>query len=111
MRLALLLVVLSAPALAEGTAEVLVLNATATRVDAGDAYRVGIEIQNNGPNAIDCVVSTTTVVPTVTLTKARRIQAGGDWSAALGPGRRVYCKAVTADQVTGAATVVTEVRK
>lgn len=97
---------LAMPALANSQAEKLVLNATATRVDANIAQRKAIEVQNIGPNAIYCTLNTATL----TLTKARRINPGDAWALDLPPGQSVYCKAATADQVTGAATIVTEVR-
>ena len=87
--------------------EVLVLNSAAVQVDASaDGRRTGFEIQNQGPNPIYCELRGGTPV----LTKSRRIASGEAWGVAgargMGP---VYCKAGTADQVTGAATIYTEV--
>lgn len=103
------LLVLSLPAWAT---EVLVLNATATQVDTGASRsRRGFEIQNLGPNAIYCELSTaSTATPTPVLTKSRRVAAGEAWSIGADSSQSVWCKAATADQVTGAATIYTEVR-
>jgi hypothetical protein len=114
-RLLLLLAVLalSAQALAAGTFtnEVLVLNSAATRVDTGLSGRRGIEVLNLGPNAIFCGVVNAAADATavVVVNKARKLNAGESWGLSLAPERRVYCIAATADQVTTAATIVTEV--
>lgn len=88
------------------TNEVLVLNSAATRVDTGLTGRRGIEIQNIGPNAIYCAVGASA---DAVLTKARRLNAGETWALDIPVPNTVYCKAATADQVTGAATIVTEI--
>lgn len=89
--------------------EVLVLT-TSTRVDVGIRFRKGIEIQNLGPNAIYCTVGAGST-PTAVSTKARKLDAsGGTWALDLPAGYRVSCIAASANQVTGAATIVTEVR-
>jgi hypothetical protein len=87
------------------TTEVLVLS-TATAVPttaAGD--RRSIEIQNQGPNPIYCAMTSATAVSA----KARKIDTGGSWGLDLSSGTTVYC-ITTVDQVTGAATVVTETK-
>lgn len=85
--------------------EVLVLTSS-TRVDTGLTFRRGLEIQNLGPNAIYCSIDVAPVV-----TKARKLDAsGGTWAVDIGTHAKVYCIAATANQVTGAATIVTEVR-
>ena len=101
----------ASPALAgEFTSEVLVLNSAVTLVTTTRSPRQGVEIQNNGPNAIYCaVVSTSANSADAVLTKSRKVSAGEAWGLSLPAGRAVYCRAATADQVTGAATVVTEV--
>jgi hypothetical protein len=86
--------------------EVLVLT-TSTRVDVGIEQRKGIEVQNLGPGAIFCKVSNST--PTAVLNKARRLATNESWAIDLPPGYRISCIA-SANQVTGAATIVTEVR-
>lgn len=91
------------------TNEVLVLNASAVRMDTGLTGRRGIELQNIGPNAIYCAVSSIGGGADAVLTKSRRLSAGETWSMSLPVGPAVYCKAASADQVTGAATIVTEV--
>lgn len=85
--------------------EVLVLNSAAVQVDASKSRsRTAWEIQNLGPNAIYCETKGTTPV----LTKSRRVDAnGGTWSGPPGAGD-LFCRAATADQVTGAATIYVE---
>lgn len=94
------------------TSEVLVLNATQTAMPAAPlSDRRAIEIQNLGPNAIYCAVGPASAPPTAVLLKSRQIAAsGGVWAVDAGPNIIVRCLAATADQVTGAATIVTEVR-
>lgn len=98
------------------TTEVLVDNTTQTAMPATPlARRRAIEIQNLGPNAIFCAVGPVGTPPTAVLTKSRRIEAAtatssDKWSIDLGPNVIVRCLAATADQVTGAATIVTELR-
>lgn len=99
--LAVLAVVLALPAWAT---EVLVLNSAAVQVDASKSRRrVAWEIQNLGPNAIYCETQGTAP----TLLKSRKVASGESWSGPAGVGD-IYCKAASADQVTGAATIYTE---
>lgn len=101
--IAAIAVLLALPAFA---GEVLVLT-TATRVDPAPlSGRRGIEIQNNGPNSIVCQVRTTTGLTT---TKGRLVLSGEAWAVGVNTNTPVYCLALTANQVTGAATNVTEV--
>lgn len=94
------------------TTEVLVLNATQTALPATSlAGRRAIEIQNLGPNAIYCAIGPASAPPTAVLLKSRQVAAsGGVWAIDLNDKIVVRCLAATADQVTGAATIVTEVR-
>jgi hypothetical protein len=86
--------------------EVLVLASAATTVDGAAARnRKGFEIQNQGPNPIYCELRGVTPV----VTKSRKVDAGGDWSMTASYGQTVSCRAATADQVTGAATIYTDV--
>jgi hypothetical protein len=85
-------------------AEVLVLASAAVRVDAGMPNRRWIEIQNLGPNTISCAFSSAGAV----VTKARAIATGGVWSPPAPSVMKVYCRSAVADQVTGAATIVSE---
>lgn len=88
--------------------EVLVDNTTVTAVPASDlAGRRSIEIQNLGPNAIYCSLGGEDPV----LTKSRKIDAaGGTWALDISDAVDVECLAATADQVTGAATIVCETK-
>ena len=94
------------------TTEVLVLNATQTAMPTTPlAGRRAIEIQNLGPNAIYCAIGPAATLPTAVLLKSRQIAAaGGVWAVDLNDKIIVRCLAATANQVTGAATIVTEVR-
>jgi hypothetical protein len=108
----LLVLALSAQALAGTfTNEVLVLNSAATLVTTSLLSRRGIEIQNLGPNSIFCgvVAATADAAAVVVVNKARKLAAGEAWGLSLPEGRKVFCIAATADQVTTAATIVTEV--
>lgn len=89
----------------QATYEVLVLNSAVTQVVFGNvAARREVVIQNNGPNAIWCAVGQSALA---VLTKSTKISAGA--TLILTTKSIVYCRAATADQVTGAATTVTEV--
>jgi hypothetical protein len=91
------------------TTEVAVTNsAGGTAVPASAlANRRAIEIQNNGPNTIYCTVDGT--APLVG-SNGRWIVAGAAWSLDAGPNVTIKCIASTAAQVTGAATMVTELK-
>lgn len=87
------------------TNEVLVLT-TSTRVDTGTLVaRRGIEVQNLGPNAIYCALYESTAAVVL---KARKVAAGSSWAVDAPAGLPMYCIAATANQVTTAATIVTE---
>lgn len=93
------------------TSEVLVLTTATelTRTVTG-GRRVAMEVQNLGPNAIFCAFSSATAV----VNKARMIAAkpasgaADSWAVDAGPHARIWCIAATANQVTTAATVVSE---
>jgi hypothetical protein len=84
------------------TREVLVLT-TATAITRTAKSRA-FELQNLGPNAIHCCVAGTPVA-----NKCRKIDASGTWAADLPAEIDVSCLASTANQVTGAATIITEI--
>lgn len=88
------------------TTEVLVLNSAATLITRTTSTRgrLAVELFNNGPNTIWCAFSSATAV----ISKARPIAAGTSWALDASSDVDIYCKAATADQVTGAATVVSE---
>lgn len=101
----LLTLLLALQAHALTTTEVLVqTTATALPVTTGPLRRF-IEIQNLGPYDIFCAGSSARAV----VNKARRISAGGGtwWFTA---GDKVWCVAATANQATGAATIVSEIQ-
>lgn len=88
------------------TSEVLVLNSAATLLTQTTSTkgRKALEIFNNGPNTIWCAFTSATAV----VNKSRPISSGGSWALDAGSNVAIYCLAATADQVTGAATVVSE---
>lgn len=83
--------------------EVLVLASAATEITRTD-LRKSLEILNLGPHPIYCAFTSAGAV----VNKARRIPYGASWSLPLSWTQKVYCIAASADQVTGAATVVSE---
>ncbi len=87
--------------------EVLVLT-TSTLVTTADkvANIAGYEVQNLGPNAIFCNIANAAV-----LNKSRRLQSGEAWGFSSPSATDIYCIAATANQVTGAATIVTTVKR
>ena|SRR5688500_10597495 len=104
-RLAMVAVLLPFFALAQtATTEVLVLT-TATALPIGQ-YRRAVEIQNLGPNPIFCALGDSSLA---VLNKARRIAAGDAWALDAPSSQRIWC-ITSANQVTGAATIVSEVR-
>lgn len=96
------------------TTEKLVLT-TATKMprNTTTGLRVAIEIQNLGPNPIYCAFSSATAV----VLKARAIEAkvaatpADSWAVDVTPDMDIWCIAATANQVTTAATVVSELLK
>lgn len=94
------------------TQEVLVLaSAPVVMPTTALAGRKAIELQNLGPNDEFCCIGTASAACTPVVNKSRRVAAsGGTWSLDVGDKAIVKCIAATADQVTGAATIVTEVR-
>ena len=91
------------------TAEVLVLT-TATELPAINS-RAAIEIQNLGPNPIFCALKDSAKA---VVNKARRLDAVGGqnvWAFDAPAGLKVYCIASTANQVTTAATIVTQLQR
>jgi hypothetical protein len=87
------------------THETLVLT-TATSLPQTPS-RTAVEIQNLGPNPIYCSVGDSAAA---VVGKARMVEAnGGKWALRVGAEVPIYCIA-SANQVTGAATVTTELR-
>lgn len=84
--------------------EVLVLASAAKRIDAGLPNRRWIEVQNLGPNPIFVSIVGTTPASG----KARRLATNESWAPPVNAIHKLYAIASTADQVTGAATIVTE---
>jgi hypothetical protein len=108
-RTLLLLVLVSAVAHAASTSktsEVLVLASAATQLTQTTSTRgrLAIEVFNNGANTIWCAFTSATAV----VTKSRPIASGSSWALDAPSNVSIWCRAATADQVTGAATVVSE---
>jgi hypothetical protein len=91
-----------------GTAQVLVLNATPTRLDTASKRFRSIEIQNNGPNNIWCAIGHEAPASLVLL-QCRKVVPTEAWSLDLCSSLHVWALAETANQISGAATCVTEV--
>lgn len=104
MRAVLLLLLLPLPALAVRTTEVLVTT-TGTQLPRMSS-RCQVEVYNNGPNAICCRGDTATA--TTVSTECRVIASGGAWSLRATSAEALICKAATANQLAGGATIVTE---
>lgn len=102
--LSLAVVCTSLEASADATREVLVLT-TVTEIAPTIDTRKAVELQNLGPNSIFCAIGKSA---NAVLNKAREIPSGGSWALALAGNIKLYCRAATADQATGAATIVTE---
>jgi hypothetical protein len=104
MRRAILASLLFLPVIATAgtTREVLVLT-SATKVTSSNTRR-GTLIENRGPNAIWCAFTAASDV----VNKSHKVAADGGLFPFNSPDA-VYCIAETAAQVTGAATVVSEV--
>lgn len=90
------------------TREWLVLNTAGGTTLTNTSGRQALELQNLGPNAIFCTTGGETPVTTGVL--GRKIDAGATWSLQASSAIAIKCIAGTADQVTGAATQVTELR-
>lgn len=96
---------------AQRTREVLVSNVTPTETcraattSGALSSRRSCEVFNNGPNTIWCALnrSADAVVNT-----SRPIAPGGTWTVDALPWMPVYCLSATAAQLTGAATIVSE---
>jgi hypothetical protein len=91
----------------EYTREVLVLASAATDLSRANGS-ASISVDNYGPNAIWCGLGKST---NAVVNKSKRVQPGETWAVDLPSTVKVWCRAATADQVTGAATVVNEATK
>lgn len=111
-RLAALVLFLSGSAWAAHTSEVLVTT-TGVALPALNG-RLGLEVYNNGPNALHCSFGIAIagnafwVINPIDTTDATHPKPGY-WSAAAKSYQPIFCVAVSADQITGAATVVNEI--
>lgn len=106
-RILFLAAVLPFVAAAGVTTEVLVLT-TATALPQSSLYRRGMLIENRGPNAIWCAFSSAAAV----VNKAHRVGPASETGNNRFPFNapdKMWCVAESANQVTGAATVVSEV--
>jgi hypothetical protein len=89
------------------TSECIVSSSVATDCPATPlSGRRAIELQNLGENAIYCTLGGSAPV----IAKSRRIGAGSSFAVDLGDAVVIKCLASQADQVTLAATIVTEIR-
>lgn len=99
-----LFALLPAMALASDTTEVLV-QTTATALPQTNLYRRGLLVENRGPNAIWCAFGSSA---RAVVNKSHKVAANGGVFPVNSPDK-VWCIAETAAQLTGAATVVSEV--
>lgn len=107
MRKVLLLVALAAtPALAASTSEVLVTTA-GVQMPAING-RIGLEIFNYGPNALHCSFGTAISGNAFWVIAAADGGVPGHWTAAARTNHAIVCLAVSANQLTGAATIVNQ---
>jgi hypothetical protein len=104
---ALLLALAAAAVWAQTTLskEVLVLT-TATAIPRTQGTKA-FEVQNLGPNPIYCAFG---AAANAVVLKSRKIAAGENWSIEVGSTVKMWC-ITTVNQVTGAATVVTEAKQ
>lgn len=111
MKKALLLALLATPAWSASTSEVLVTT-TGVQLPAISG-RTGLEIYNYGPNPLHCSFGTAIssnafwIVNAYDTTNPAR-PAPGYWSAAARDYHKIFCVAVTASQLTGAATIINQ---
>jgi hypothetical protein len=105
-RLAALAVLLTSPAMAARTSEVLVTTAGVALPALNG--RLGIEVFNYGPNPLHCVFGSSITGNTFWIIPALSGTSPGYWTSAARAHHAITCSAVTADQLTGAATIVNE---
>jgi hypothetical protein len=84
--------------------EVLVLTTSTLVPGTGLSGRRAVEVQNIGPYSIYCSPGTPTA------SKSRKIATGESWAIDASDAVVLRCLADTANQVTGAATIVTEIK-
>jgi hypothetical protein len=97
------------PSGVDNAREVLVLNGSDTELPMTLAFRRGALIQNGGPNSIFCALGPQADAGSgAVLDKSLEVKSGATLYMP-GFGWRMFCRAGTADQVTGAATRVQEV--
>lgn len=106
MKKVALLMLLALPAWAARTSEVLV---TTTGVALPQlSGRLGLEVYNYGPNALHCSYGTAISGNAFWVVPAASGTTPGYWASASRDYHKIFCAAVTANQVTGAATIVNE---
>lgn len=88
--------------------EVLVDAVTVTLLDTNAASRQFVQLDNLGPNTIWVVMSTAGAPGSITIGKAIPVWTKDSILLPAGTGLRLYAITETADQLTGAATWVTE---
>lgn len=86
------------------TKEVLLLTASVVEITR-DQFCDTMELQNLGPNAIWIALDDPALCVE---NKCRKIAVGEAWTLTLPTGMKVYGRASTANQVTGAATIVSQ---
>lgn len=105
-RFAALVVLFALPAMAARTSEVLVTTA-GVQLPALNG-RLGLEVYNYGPNALHCAFGTSITGNAFWVVAAASGGVPGYWTSAARYYSTITCVAVSADQLTGAATIVNE---
>lgn len=105
-RFLVLVALVATQAMAARTSEVLVTT-TGVQMPALPS-RVGLEIYNYGPNALHCSFGTSITSNAFWVIPALDGTVPGHWTAAAKTYHAIFCTAVSANQLTGAATIVNE---
>lgn len=105
-RLVLMAALAATPSLAASTSEVLVTTAGVQMPAINQ--RLGVEIWNYGPNPLRCSFGTAITGNAFWVINALSGTTPGYWSAGARTYHAIFCAAATADQVSGAATIVNQ---
>lgn len=98
------------------TTEVVVLASRPTHITRRPEAH-GFELKNQGPNSIFCSLGGTPTAPpiysadggtTVIDGKTREVESKSSWAGDVPGSVQIWCIAHSADQATGAATIITD---
>lgn len=105
-RIVILAMLATSPAMAARTSEVLVTTA-GVQLPALSG-RGGLEVYNYGPNPLHCSFGTAITGNAFWVVTALSGTTPGYWASAARDYHKIFCVAVTADQLTSAATIINE---